>query len=178
MLASFIASNTSWLSPSPAPLLVSSGSWDTPTFSRTAALQEPLNNFLLLSVAFLHAESSWRFTFLFPPRFSPVSLQSNSHPKSFLHPAFLGLSLRPVIPFPHLPVQALLTLPEPGWGLWGGRSCLVSGMDQTCDLDFSNPQLCLSGNPAQPLAGAHPERGKVSGSSAGKLFKTALREHM
>lgn len=141
-------------------------------------MQEPSHHYLLLSVAFLHAESSWRFTFLFPPRFSPVSLQSNSHPKSFLLPAFLGLSLRPVIPFPHLPVQALLTLPEPGWGLWGGRSWLVSGMDQTCDLDFSDPQLCLSGNPAQPLAGAHPERGKVSGSSAGKLFKTALREHM
>lgn len=69
-------------------------------------------------VAVLHAESSWRLTFLFPPGSSPVSLQPNPHPKSSLLPAVpVVMSPGPVGSFPHVPVHVLLTLPGPGWGV-------------------------------------------------------------
>lgn len=100
-------------------------------------------------VAVLHAESSWTLTFPFLPGSRPVSLQPNPHPKSSLLPGIpMVSSLSPVGSFPHLPVCALLTLPGPGQGVRGGRSCLISERDWTCALDFSDPQLCLSGNPA------------------------------
>lgn len=93
---------SSWLSPPPAPLLVSSGSWDTPAFSGLQ-LCRILCIIVMCSqlVAFLHAESSRILTFLFPPRLSPVSLQSNSHPKSSLLPAvpvFVSWSSQPLSP--------------------------------------------------------------------------------
>lgn len=75
-------------------------------------------------------------------------------------------------------MRASLILPEPGWGHVRWQELPRLRDELACDFDCSDPQLCLSGNPAQPLAGAHPERGKVSGNSAGKLCKSALREHM
>lgn len=41
---------SSWLPPPPAPLLVSCGSWDTPAFSRAAALLDPLHHCAVLLV--------------------------------------------------------------------------------------------------------------------------------
>lgn len=117
--------------------------------------------------------------FLFPLGPRPVSLQPNPHPKSSLLPAVpVAMSLGPVGFFPHLPVCVLLMLPGPGQGVQGGRRCLISGRDWTCGLERSDPQLCLSGNPAQPLAEAHPERGKVSQNLAGEHYKAVLKEHM
>lgn len=93
---------SSWLSLPPAPLLVSSG-FGIPQLSPGLQPCRILCITVLCSwlVVFLHAESSQWFTFLFPRRFSPVSLQSNSHPKSSLLPAvsgFVSWSSQPLSP--------------------------------------------------------------------------------
>lgn len=113
-------------------------------------------------VAVLHADSSWRLTFLSPPGSSPISLQPNTHPKSFSSQQFLWpcLSVRSACFSTFLCVHCSCCLGQDG-ECEGGRSCLIPGRDWTCGLDSSGPQLCLSGNPAQPRAGVHPERGKV-----------------
>lgn len=108
---------SSWLPPPPAPLLVSCGSWDTPAFSRAAALLDPLH----------HCCIGWLHFFMLSPHGGSPSfplLDSVQFPFSQIpipnppsSQQFLCLSLGPVSPFPHVPVHALLSLPEPGWGV-------------------------------------------------------------